>query len=350
MILTPVQSILDRNIVPDFALRIGIRHLLSRRLSEEQQKEVATGDTYKTDFVEMLKASPIALSTRTANEQHYEVPDDYFKLVLGSHLKYSSGYWASGCHSLEDAESAMLALTCERAAIQDGESVLELGCGWGSLTLFLAQTFPNSAITAVSNSSTQKEYIEQQAAARGLTNITVITSDMNDFQVEQQFDRVASVEMFEHMRNYQKLLARISGWVKPGGTLFVHIFSHRYFAYTFDVDGSGQNWMAENFFTDGLMPSDDLLLHFQDHFAVKRHWNVSGLHYHKTLEAWIDNHKQRKTKILELFGQTYGPGQALPRWVAWKIFFLACSELFRYNDGREWGVSHYLFEKRYGLS
>ena len=240
MILTSVQSILDRNIGYDVALRVGIRHLLSRRLSEEQQKEIAAGDTYKTDFVEMLKASPIALSTRTANEQHYEVPDDFFKLVLGRHLKYSSGYWVSGCQSLEDAERAMLALTCERAAIQDGESVLELGCGWGSLTLFMAQTFSNSAITAVSNSSTQKNHIEQQAAARGLTNITVITSDMNDFQVEQQFDRVVSVEMFEHMRNYQELLARISGWIKPGGTLFVHIFSHRYFAYTFDVDGSGQ--------------------------------------------------------------------------------------------------------------
>jgi cyclopropane-fatty-acyl-phospholipid synthase len=341
-----VQSILDRNMVPDFALRVGIRHLLSRRLSEEQQKEIAAGDTYKTDFVEMLKANPIALSTDTANEQHYEVPDEFFKIVLGRHLKYSSGYWSSDCRDLEDAEKAMLTLTCQRAAIQNGESVLELGCGWGSLTLFMAQTFPNSPITAVSNSSTQKEYIEQQAAARGLKNISVITSDMNDFQTEQQFDRVVSVEMFEHMRNYQELLARIFGWLKPGGTLFVHIFSHRYFAYTFDVDDSGQNWMAENFFTDGLMPSDDLLLHFQDHFTVKQHWNISGLHYHKTLEAWIDNHKQRKTKILDLFGQTYSPDQALARWVAWKIFFLACSELFRYNDGREWGVSHYLFEKR----
>lgn len=350
MISRSVQSILDRNIVPDFALRVGIRHLLSRRLSEEERKESATGDTYKTDFVDMLKTSPIALSTDTANEQHYRVPDAFFKLVLGSHLKYSSGYWPSGCHSLEEAEAAMLALTCQRAAIQNGESVLELGCGWGSLTLFMGQTFPDSAITAVSNSSTQREYIEQQAAARGLANITVITDDMNDFQVEQQFDRAVSVEMFEHMRNYQELLARISGWIKPGGTLFVHIFSHRHFAYTFDVDGSGQNWMAENFFTDGLMPSDDLLLHFQDHFAVKRHWSVSGLHYHKTLEAWIDNHKQRKAEILDLFGQVYGPDQALGRWVAWKIFFLACSELFRYDGGREWGVSHYLFENRRAMS
>jgi len=340
------EPFLDRNLVPDFALRQGIRYLLGRRLAEEKAVETAAGENYKSDFVAMLKDSPVALSTDAANSQHYEVPDAFFQIVLGSHLKYSSGYWPHGVTTLDEAEAAMLDLTCRRAAIQNGDSVLELGCGWGSLTLFMAARFPDSRITAVSNSAGQRQYIEQQARARGLHNLTVITADMNNFDTSQKFDRVVSVEMFEHMRNYQTLLRRISGWTNAGGTLFVHIFSHRRYAYTFDTDGPGQNWMAENFFTDGLMPSEDLLLHFQDDFKIQQQWPVNGLHYHKTLEAWLAKHKQHKREILGLFAQTYGPERALARWVAWKIFFLACSELFRTRQGTEWGVSHDRFEKR----
>jgi cyclopropane-fatty-acyl-phospholipid synthase len=346
MVLMYTQAVLDKDVVPDFVLRLGIRHLLSKGLDEEKQKQVQAGDNYKTDFVEMLKNSPIALSTDTANEQHYEVPDDFYQIVLGPQLKYSSGYWPADCDSLADSETEMLELTCRRAALKDGDSILELGCGWGSLTLFMGQKYPNSRITAVSNSSTQRHYIEQQATERELDNITVITADMNDLTVSRQFDRVVSVEMFEHMRNYQQLMRRIASWLKPGGTLFVHLFSHRFFSYTYDADGSGENWMAENFFTDGIMPSDDLLLHFQDDLVIDKHWNISGIHYHKTLEAWLEKHNQHKAEILTLFKGVYGPENALARWVAWKLFFMACSELFAYNDGGEWGVSHYRFIKR----
>jgi cyclopropane-fatty-acyl-phospholipid synthase len=346
MVLMYAQAMLDRDIIPDFVVRQVIRYLLAQGLTEEKEKAAQSGDSYKANFVEMLKASPIALSTDTANQQHYEVPDDFYQIVLGHHLKYSSGYWPDGCNDLDVSEAAMLELTCERARIEDGDSILELGCGWGSLTLYMGQKFPNSRVTAVSNSKTQRHFIEQQAANRGLENITVVTADMNDFTIDRQFDRVVSVEMFEHMRNYQQLMHRISSWLKPGGTLFVHIFSHRFFAYTYDADGSGKNWMAENFFTDGVMPSDDLLLHFQDDLVITQHWNISGMHYHKTLEAWLVKHKQRKAEILALFKQVYSAEDALARWVAWKVFFMACSELFAYNNGREWGVSHYLFTKR----
>ncbi len=345
MILMFVEPILNRNLVPDFVLRTGIRYLLSRRLAEEKDKERASGGTQKARIVAMLKDSPIALSTTEANEQHYEVPDEFYRLVLGPHLKYSSGYWPDNADSLAQSETAMLDLTCQRAAIEDGDSVLELGCGWGSLTLFMAERFPHSQITAVSNSNTQRQHIELQAAERGLNNITIITADMNDFDISQRFDRVVSVEMFEHMRNYQQLMRRIAGWLNPGGTLFVHIFSHRNYAYTFESAGSS-NWMAENFFTDGLMPSDDLLLHFQDDLQIDQQWSVNGLHYHRTCEGWIANMYSHREDILQLFAAQYGPNKALSRWVAWKIFFMACSELFRYDQGREWGVSHYLFKKQ----
>jgi cyclopropane-fatty-acyl-phospholipid synthase len=344
MILMFVEPILDRNLVPDFALRSGIRFLLGRRLAEEQAKERAANGAAKAQLVATLKDSPIALSTDEANAQHYEVPDEFYRLVLGPHLKYSSGYWPESVTTLAESEAAMLDLTCRRAAIEDGDSVLELGCGWGSLTLFMAERYPHSQITAVSNSATQRQYIEQQAAARGLTNVTIITADMNDFDIAQKFDRVVSVEMFEHMRNYQELMRRIAGWLKPGGTLFVHIFTHRHYAYAFESAGSS-NWMAQNFFTDGLMPSADLLLEFQDDLSLEEQWAVNGQHYHRTCEGWIDNMYSQRDEILQLFAAEYGADKALSRWVAWKIFFMACSELFAYNQGEEWGVSHYRFKR-----
>lgn len=336
-----LDFILNRNVVPDWLLRQTIRLLLARRLTLEAHKERVAQDSYKADLVASLRHSPVALSPETANEQHYELPSDFFQLVLGQQLKYSSAYWSAGVTTLDQAEETMLALTCQRAEIQDGDRVLDLGCGWGSLSLYIARRFPQCEVVGVSNSRTQREFIEAQAHQTNLTNLSLITADMNQFDIASRFDRVVSVEMFEHMRNYELLLERIAGWLKPTGRLFVHVFAHRYFAYPFENDNS---WLARNFFTGGLMPSDDLLLHFQRDMLIEQHWHLSGLHYHRTCEAWLTNLYRHQSQILHLFAEHYE--QPLGRWVAWKIFFMACSELFRFKNGTEWGVSHYLFRKR----
>jgi cyclopropane-fatty-acyl-phospholipid synthase len=341
------QPLLERDVVPDPLIRAGIRTLLRSRLREESRLD------RKSRFIDELRRSPIALHTAAANTQHYEVPAAFFELVLGPHLKYSSGYWAGGVRALAAAEEAMLALTVERAAIENGHRILELGCGWGSLTLYMASRFPTSEIVAVSNSHSQRQFIEQRAAARRLRNVTVVTADMNDFAppAHQRFDRVISVEMFEHMRNYQRLLARIAGWLAHDGRLFVHVFANRRFAYPFEARDSS-DWMAEHFFTGGTMPSDDLLLHFQDDLALDAHWQVNGLHYARTCDAWLARMDAHREAIDEVLAATYGRApetreREVRRWrTRWRIFFMACAELFRYDQGREWFVSHYRFAKR----
>lgn len=339
-----IDHFLERDLLPDWLIRIGIRRLLRERLVKEKASSLESQCVRMQAMIEELKEMPIAIQTAAANEQHYEVPTAFFQLCLGKNLKYSSGLWEGSVVGLDEAEEKMLSLSCERAMLEDGIDILELGCGWGSLSLWMARRYPNSTITAVSNSAVQKRHIDEECKRTGLQNLTVLTCDMNDLDLSQQFDRVVSVEMFEHMKNYERLLGRISGWLKPGGALFVHIFTHREFAYHF-VDADDSDWMSRYFFTGGMMPSDDLLIHFQKDLELTRHWRVSGKNYQKTAEAWLDNMDSHKNEIQKIFSAVYGEKQVIRWWVYWRVFFMACAELWGYRKGEEWMVSHYLFER-----
>jgi cyclopropane-fatty-acyl-phospholipid synthase len=347
--------LLETGLVPDAVVRLAIRRICEARLREEGSGTPADRARRLAQYVEELRRSPIAIATDAANRQHYEVPAGFFERVLGRRLKYSCGYWPEGVETLDEAEEAMLALTVDHARLADGQQVLELGCGWGSLTLHMAERFPSSRITAVSNSHGQRRFIEARARERGLANVRVITADINDFEPRDggegaagwagaAFDRVVSVEMFEHLRNYEELLARIASWLTPGGLLFVHIFSHRTFAYPYTVRDA-TDWMAQHFFTGGQMPSDDLMLHFQRDLSLVDRWRLGGTHYEKTSNAWLARMDRHRAAVLPVLAATYGAAEARRWWTRWRVFFMACAELFGYRDGTEWMVSHYLFRR-----
>ena len=334
----------EKGLLPDSLIRVGIRKLCRVRLNWVKEIGPEALENHHQEWVEKLKNSPIALVPEKANEQHYEVPPIFFQTVLGKYLKYSSGFWPDGVNSLDESEKAMLNITLEHAEITDGMDILELGCGWGSLTCLMAKNFPNSNITAVSNSNDQRIFIMNECKRKGLANVNVITADMNDFNIDKNFDRVVSVEMFEHMRNYQKLLKKIDRFLKPSGKLFFHIFSHNQMVYPFEDKGDG-DWMAREFFSGGIMPSHKLLLYFQDHLKIDKVWHFSGEHYSKTSWAWLNKMDKNKSKIIEIFSDTYGKENAKMWWQRWRIFFMSCAELFGMRNGLEWGVSHYRFEK-----
>jgi cyclopropane-fatty-acyl-phospholipid synthase len=331
--------------VPDALIRAGIRLLNRKRLINCYGHDADQANNGLNQFVQRMNISPIALVPELANEQHYEVPAEFFSLCLGPQSKYSCCYWGKGAKDLAQAETDALAITVERAGIVDGMDVLDLGCGWGSLSLWIARHFPSSRVTAVSNSSPQRSWIQLQAERQGLANLRVVTCDMNDFIIDQQFDRIVSVEMFEHMRNYAELFGRVSSWLKEDGRFFMHIFCHRLAAYEFE-DRGPSDWMGRHFFSGGMMPSADLPLRFQQHLSIERRWAWNGNHYEKTANAWLEKLDANRDAIKPIFEKTYGADSA-NQWIQrWRIFFMACAELFGTNDGQEWFVSHYLFSRK----
>ena len=338
-----IDRLLEKNLLPDWLIRLGIRRLLRQRL-----REIATSLPAEqvAQFAATLSVMPIAINTAESKEQHYEVPTYFYLKCLGPRLKYSSGYYVRGDETLAQAEEHMLALTGERAQLVDGLDILELGCGWGSLTLWMAEKYPHARITGVSHSRTQREHILGEAKKRGLANVSIITCDMNEFDITAGgFDRVVSVEMFEHMKNWPKLMANIARWLRPGGMFFAHVFTHSRVAYHFEARDES-DWMSRYFFTGGLMPAHSLFSHFQEDLKLVHDWKVNGRHYARTAEHWLQNMDAHRAEIMPLFAQTYGADQAFKWWSYWRVFYLACAELWWFRSGEEWQVSHYLFEKR----
>lgn len=338
-------SMLDRalglGVIPDAVLRAASRAAARSRLRREREGGPEAQEERLHEMVRLMSSGPIAEQTQTANDQHYEVPSEFFELFLGPRRKYSSAYFASPEVSLDQAEEEMLALTCRRAGIADGMDILDLGCGWGSLSLWMAERFPEARITAVSNSSTQRATIEAEAARLGFGNLKVITADINSFDPGEDFDRIVSVEMFEHMRNWKELLKRVSTWLRPEGRLFIHTFTHRTLAYRFE-----STWMSERFFTAGTMPSHDLLLHFQDHVELERRWAIGGRHYARTLGAWLERLDARRPEALRILEPVYGKRRAKEALGNWRLFLISTEQTWNWNGGGDWMVSHYLLSPR----
>jgi cyclopropane-fatty-acyl-phospholipid synthase len=331
--------------VPDWLVRRGIRRLLRHRLHEESSRRFVEADQGIEEFAEELRSSPIVIEADSANQQHYEVPAAFYERVLGPRLKYSCGYWPHGETKLAESEELMLDITCRRAELEDGMDVLDLGCGWGSLSLWIAEHFPECRVTAVSNSHSQRQFIEDRCRTLGLKNVEVRTCNISQLELDRRFDRVLSVEMFEHVRNYHLLLSKIRSWLTDDGKLFVHIFCHRNMAYAFD-DRGASDWMSRHFFTGGIMPAEHLLAQFQDDMQLESQWRVSGLHYAQTCEAWLQNLDRHHDRVLETLEQSTPETRPQVQLQRWRMFFMACAELFRYHDGNEWFVGHYRFRRR----
>ena len=334
-VIAAATSMLERLPVPDLVMRAGISHLVGRT-----HRRMAGAPPHSDRmFAAGMSAHPIAEHTGAANAQHYELPAEFFGLVLGPHRKYSSCLFRSDTDSLEQAEANALGETCAHADLRDGQDILELGCGWGSLSLWLAARYPGARITSVSNSASQRRYIEATARQRGLANLTVVTADMNDFDTASRFDRVVSVEMFEHMANWEALFARVRSWLRPDGRLFLHVFSHAAAPYRFDT-GDKADWIAQYFFTGGIMPSHGLIRQFPHLFTLERDWRWDGRHYQRTAEAWLANYDAHAAEIDALLRDVHGDQARLWRR-RWRMFFLAVSGLFGHAEGSAWGVSHY---------
>jgi cyclopropane-fatty-acyl-phospholipid synthase len=337
-------GIAERGLLPDPLVRFGIRRLCKRRLQQERDGGLHSQESRSAERLRQLARSAIAVHPEAANAQHYELPAEFFAMCLGPRMKYSGCYYRTGTESLAQAEEAMLALYCERAQLADGQRILELGCGWGSLTLWMAERYPAAQITAVSNSGGQRRYIEAQCRSRGLANVRVLTRDVNHLTLEAgQFDRCVSVEMFEHLSNYAALMRRIALWLQPQGKLFVHIFAHRTLMYPFETEGP-DNWMGRHFFTGGQMPAADTLLYFQSDLRLQRRWLLEGIHYQRTANHWLERQDRHREQVLALLRATHGASATL--WFnRWRIFWMACAELFGYAQGQEWLIAHYLFER-----
>lgn len=336
---------LEKNLLPDLVIRRLTRLLLAARL---RLGYLPSADLQLADlirFKQSIEDMPIAVETDKAKTQHYELPTSFFKLVLGKNLKYSCCYFQDKSDTLGDAENAMLDLYCERAQVKDGQSILDVGCGWGSLSLYIARKYQNCSITGICNSTTQKAHIEEQCRDLQLSNVNIIVADISKFEMESSFDRVISIEMFEHMKNYKALLKKLTMWMKEDSLLFVHHFCHKVFSYHFE-DMNEDDWITRYFFSGGTMPSANLLLYFQDDVAVVNHWLVNGMHYSRTSEEWLKRMDQNAAAIRPIMESTYGKDSAT-KWTAyWRTFFISVAELFGYNNGDEWMVSHYLFKKK----
>ena len=334
----------ERGLMPDFLIRAGIRNLCRKRLQQCKTDDCEANAQLVEEYIRSVDQAPLAVLTEKANEQHYEVPAAFYHKVLGQNLKYSSCYFEDFVSDLTTAENKALELTCEHAELEDGQQILELGCGWGSLSLWMAKNFPKSKITSVSNSNSQREYIMGQAKERNLKNLKVITADVNSLESDQTYDRVVSVEMFEHVRNHRGLFQRIHSWLNPDGKLFTHVFCHRSTSYPFEVEGE-DDWMSKHFFSGGTMPADELFLRISGSLELETRWRWSGIHYAKTSECWLENLDRNQSEVLELFKNEMNPEQAKRTFHRWRIFFLACAETFGFANGQEWWVSHYLFRK-----
>jgi len=334
--------LVELGLVPTPLIRHGIRRLIHERLDEERLRHASGRDAVLGRFAETMRSSDVALVPEKANEQHYELPPEFFRHVLGARLKYSSAFFPLSDTTLDEAEELMLGMTADRARLEDGQRVLELGCGWGSLTLWMAAHYPNSSIVAVSNSAQQRDFILAQAETHGLRNVTVLTRDMNRFEPDEglgPFDRIVSVEMFEHMRNWEALLGRLATWLHPDGRVFLHVFAHRLYAYPFEARDDS-DWMSRYFFTGGMMPSEDLVERIESPFEIDDRWTVGGQHYARTSECWLRNLDANRDVVLPLLRATYGERDAETWFRRWRVFFLACAELFGFEHGSQWVVSH----------
>jgi cyclopropane-fatty-acyl-phospholipid synthase len=335
----------ESGLIPDEVIRRGIGLLNRKRLRREEAGSAEDRQEKKNRFIEDLRRSPVVLQPEKPREQHYELPPAFFRLVLGHHLKYSCGFWTDSVQTLDESEEAMLELTCRRAGIADGMTVLDAGCGWGALSLYIAEHFPHCRVVAVSNSLPQREFIEGLCRDRGIASVEIRTADIDAFEPGQAFDRILSIEMFEHLRNYREMLRRFSSWLDSEGQVFIHIFCHREFPYLYESEGD-DDWMGQYFFTAGMMPSDDLLHYFQNDLILEKHWVVSGRQYQKTAEAWLRNLDRNRDQVLPILSGVYGSGNEKLWFQRWRIFFLACAELWGFRNGEEWWVGHYLFGQR----